>query len=102
MLMMNSLRRAESSKESKRESQMISGIRVCNVLFLMVLSMFGLADCRSRHEEVKLVMLWGGIFDFGIKTGHPPTKEDNVHWSQFKGTIHKSKMRFQMVLFLFE
>jgi hypothetical protein len=40
----------------------------------MVLPFFGLADCRWSHEEVKLVMLLGGIFDFGMKTVHPPRK----------------------------
>jgi hypothetical protein len=62
IMMMSSLRKAERSKERKTESQMISRVGVFDVLFPMVLSLFGLADCRWSGEEVKLLM-WGGIFD---------------------------------------
>jgi hypothetical protein len=45
------------------------GIRLLDAIFQMVLSLFGLADCRLSYEVVKLVILmWVGIFEVGMKT----------------------------------
>jgi hypothetical protein len=45
------------------------GIGLLDVLFQMVLFLFGLANCRLSYEVVKLVILmWVGIFELGMKT----------------------------------
>jgi hypothetical protein len=73
MMMMSSLRPAESSKERERESQMISRIGVFDALFPMVLFLCGLANCRLIYEVVKLVIfMWVGVFELGMKTVYPP------------------------------
>jgi hypothetical protein len=54
---------------------MISGIGVFDAPFPMVLSLFGLADCRLSYEVVKLVIfMWVGVFEVGMKTVYPPRK----------------------------
>jgi hypothetical protein len=76
------------------------GIRNSNMLFQMVLSMFEFVNCRWSYEAVNLVKLVGRNF-WTWNESSISTKEDNVLWSCFEGGIYKSKMLFQMVLFLF-
>jgi hypothetical protein len=39
-----------------------------NMRFRMVPFLFVLANCRWSHEGLKLVMLWGAVFEVGMKT----------------------------------